>query len=789
MSLKGVEALKPAPDGPTAQIERLGLFEKNHKPVLESNLGYQRTRIWAAACLGVALLILLVTGGFAFAEWQGYHAARARVVRTRATVTAATKLMSALKDAETGQRGYLLTGDLRYLKPYETAVTTVSQQEAELLDLLASSPAETVRAAEIRRLLPAKMSELAATVALRRSGDAQGAITLVRSDSGKDAMDGLRNALAGVQLTENSAFDHQMQTVRERANTARVITMAGSGLMFLFLCGATLIITRAEKDRDRFVEALSASNSRTHAALELLEITLSSIGDAVIATDIDSRVTFMNPVAESLTKWTRDEAAGIPLDKVFVIVNETSGKPVENPAVRALREGVVQGLANHTILIGRDGSTHPIDDSAAPIRDQNGKIVGVVLVFRDISSRHEAERRIRESEAFNRSILENSTDPILVLDANGRVLARPDGTRAAAAWNLSRMVGLDWRDLWGLERGEEADTILRAAAGGRVGRMQSYSASFDGVAKWWDVTVSPVKGETGDPVAFVSTARDITAIKEVEIRIETAYARERAAHQEAESARQQLARQAAELARSNADLERFAFAASHDLQEPLRTVVAYTQLFLRRNKHLLDADGITYLDFVTDAAKRMSTLIRDLLTYSQVLKAAPFHPEPVDTDQVLNQVIGNCAVLIAESHARVDRGLMPVIPGRESQLIQIFQNLLTNAIRYRRTEVRPEISVSAVDRGQEWLFEIQDNGSGIEARYLTQIFDMFRRFSKREHSGTGLGLALCQRIIESHGGKIWVESEVGAGSRFFFTWPKKIESHQEDPSLPAALDS
>ncbi|HSM78905.1 MAG TPA: ATP-binding protein, partial [Bryobacteraceae bacterium] len=340
-----------------------------------------------------------------------------------------------------------------------------------------------------------------------------------------------------------------------------------------------------------------------------------------------------------------------------------------------------------------------------------------------------------------------------------------------------------------LERGEEADTILRAAAGGRVGRMQSYSASFDGVAKWWDVTVSPVKGETGDPVAFVSTARDITAIKEVEIRIETAYARERAAHQEAESARQQLARQAAELARSNADLERFAFAASHDLQEPLRTVVAYTQLFLRRNKHLLDADGITYLDFVTDAAKRMSTLIRDLLTYSQVLKAAPFHPEPVDTDQVLNQVIGNCAVLIAESHARVDRGLMPVIPGRESQLIQIFQNLLTNAIRYRRTEVRPEISVSAVDRGQEWLFEIQDNGSGIEARYLTQIFDMFRRFSKREHSGTGLGLALCQRIIESHGGKIWVESEVGAGSRFFFTWPKKIESHPEDPSLPAALDS
>lgn len=229
----------------------------------------------------------------------------------------------------------------------------------------------------------------------------------------------------------------------------------------------------------------------------------------------------------------------------------------------------------------------------------------------------------------------------------------------------------------------------------------------------------------------------------------------------------------AELSRSNDDLRQFAYAASHDLKEPMRTIASYTQLLVQRYPDRLDADGQEFLRYVVDAVRRMDTLLSDLLTYSQHLgpKAAVF--QPVDVQGVLAGVLMNLHAAIVESGAAVTHDSMPADVNSDfAQLSQVLQNLLSNALKYRRRDVKPEIHISSQEKDDEWIFSVKDNGVGISPEYRDQVFGIFKRLHGRDYPGTGMGLAICKKIIERHGGRIWVESEAGAGSTFFFTIPK-----------------
>ncbi len=732
-------------------------------------LPYKRIKALAAVFLLITLALLTLTAALSWADWREFDRARDISRQRRAVWNATIDLRAAVKDAETGQRGYLLTGDTRYLEPYLKSRNEVNRDMDTLTAAVIALPSEQGRVRMIRDLVNRKMAELEETNGLRRAGNAEAALAIVRTGRGKDLMDRIRAACQQIFSNQNAALEREESELRRQATRLRWITALGGAAMFAFLCLAALFVGRAERERDRFVNALRHINQRLRAARDLWSITLSSIGDGVIATGNEGRVNFLNPVASMLTGWTDEEARGRNLQEIFVIVNAETRMAADNPVTRALRDGVVQGLANHTILIAKDGSERPIDDSAAPILDSSGNTVGAVLVFRAITARNEAERRLRRSEAFCLGVIEASPDPVLILDSEGCVVALEDLLPNRSGIGAS-LLGARWVDLWQQDRGE-ADRALALATSGVVGRFQARSLKLDGALKWWDVAVYRVDGE---PRRFISTARDITEFKRAEEKLAEAYASERAAHAEAEDGRLRLDRQAKDLARSNADLERFAFAASHDLQEPLRTIKSYAELFLRRYGHSLDSDGQIHLSFIAGAAQRMSALIRDLLTYAQVLRQQPPETGPVDCAAVLAIVLRQCDLLIRESGAQVRVDRLPIVLGRESQLVQIFQNLITNAIKYRRPEVPPEIAVTASDEGAEWVFCVHDNGSGIAAEYQSQVFVMFRRLHAQAQTGSGLGLALCQRIVQANGGKIWLESEVGVGSRFCFTWPKEI---------------
>jgi two-component system, chemotaxis family, sensor kinase Cph1 len=236
-------------------------------------------------------------------------------------------------------------------------------------------------------------------------------------------------------------------------------------------------------------------------------------------------------------------------------------------------------------------------------------------------------------------------------------------------------------------------------------------------------------------------------------------------------AEKQLAEHARDLERSNSELEQFAYVASHDLQEPLRMVASYCQLLHRRYKGKLDQDADEFIGFAVEGATRMQRMINELLNYSRVgRKSAGF--APVEAGAAVEAALGGLAAAIEESGAVVTVGELPQVVGEALLLQQLFQNLVGNALKFRRDDAAPEIEIAAERGDGAWQFSVRDNGIGIESEYAERIFLLFQRLHERtKYPGTGIGLALCKKVVEHHGGRIWVDSEPGAGSVFKFTIP------------------
>jgi light-regulated signal transduction histidine kinase (bacteriophytochrome) len=229
-----------------------------------------------------------------------------------------------------------------------------------------------------------------------------------------------------------------------------------------------------------------------------------------------------------------------------------------------------------------------------------------------------------------------------------------------------------------------------------------------------------------------------------------------------------------ELTRSNEELEKFAYVASHDLQEPLRMVSSFARLLENRYKGKLDQDADDFINFAVDGANRMQVLITDLLAYSRVGRWSNEFKE-VSSEAVLERALSNLKTVVEQRGAVVTRDPLPVMMGDDSQLAQLFQNLIGNAVKFCKDRT-PHIHVSSERRGNKWVFSIRDNGIGIAPEYFERIFLIFQRLhGKQEYPGTGIGLAICRKVAERHGGRIWVESEPGSGSTFYFTIPMKRE--------------
>jgi PAS domain S-box-containing protein len=503
-------------------------------------------------------------------------------------------------------------------------------------------------------------------------------------------------------------------------------------------------------------------------ARDSLETTLASIGDAVIATDIEGRVSFANPVALALLGWPEGGIEGRHLDDVFTTINEFSRARVESPVARVLREGAIVAMANHTILIAKDGTETPIDDSGAPIRREGGPIQGTVLVFRDVTAR----RRAEETSRLLASIVESSGDAIVAKDLNGIITSWNRGAERIFGYTAGEIIGRPISTIAAPDRLNEMSRILeRIRNGERIDHFETVRRTRAGNLINVSLTVSPIYDALGRVIGASKIARDITG------RVQ---ATERLAQLNAD-----LQRSNDNLARSNEDLERFAYVASHDLQEPLRMITVYSQLLVKTYPEALDDKAGAFVDTIVGGTQRMRTLLADLLAYTEVGSQAEAPVESVDLNAVVEIVRQNLNVSIEDSNAEVTADHLPVINAYEAHFISLFQNLIGNAIKYRGSQP-PRIHISVGEMDGQLRFAVADNGMGIDSEYYDKIFVAFKRLHGKQIPGTGIGLAICQRVVERYGGRIWVESEPGRGSTFIFTLPGAAYSRRQNSGAERA---
>jgi PAS domain S-box-containing protein len=384
----------------------------------------QKSRSLVFLAAGISVSVLVAAGVAAFLAVKTLSDASDRLVRSKEISIALEQTLSSLRDAETGQRGYLLTGRPTYLAPYREAVATVNQQLDTLRSLSVDDATARARFAELEQSARAKMEELAQTIALRDAGQSETALQMVLTDQGKRTMDDIRTLTEQMQAQESRRYAEYL--ARERS--ARTLSL-WSGTTVSVLAIALLLLLGFIVRRD---------TAKVRASEEHLATTLRSIGDAVIATDAQGLITLMNPVAESVTGWPAADARGASLDAVFRIINENTRNTVESPVEKVLREGGIVGLANHTLLIRRDGSEVAIEDSGAPIFDREGVTIGVVLVFRDASRERAAERALleadRRKDEFLATLAHELRNPLAPIRQAAKVARAPAATQSQVHW-------------------------------------------------------------------------------------------------------------------------------------------------------------------------------------------------------------------------------------------------------------------------------------------------------------------------------------------------------------------
>ncbi len=384
----------------------------------------------------------------------------------------------------------------------------------------------------------------------------------------------------------------------------------------------------------------------------------------------------------------------------------------------------------------------------SPLDSPDGILVTAAI--RDISVRRAAETHLAQMEGRYRGLLEAAPDAMVVVNQAGEIVLLNVQAEKQFGYRRDELLGQAVTNIIpeGFAERLIADDLRSAedALAQKIGTgIELTALRKDGSAFPIEIMLSPLDSPDG----ILVTA----AIRNISVRRQAAA---------------DLLQKIAELNRSNEELGQFAYIASHDLQEPLRMVASYTQLLSRRYKGRLDSDADEFIAFAVDGASRMQRLIRDLLAYSRVgLRGKPLHS--ISSERALEQAIRNLRGSIEESGALVTHDELPAVMGDETQLTQLFQNLVGNAIKYQNAGV-PNVHVAAAAGSDgKWTFTVKDNGLGIDPQYFDKIFGMFQRLHKRdEFTGTGIGLAICKKIVERHGGTISVESEPGRGSTFSF---------------------
>ncbi len=486
---------------------------------------------------------------------------------------------------------------------------------------------------------------------------------------------------------------------------------------------------------------LSESDSIKQRLLAIAEASSDFIG---FADAKDQHIMYINQLGRKMTGIGKDE--DVTKYKIADVHPEWTNKMFRNEIIPvAIKNGLWEG---ECAFIDRKGRETPVSMILMAHKNAEGELEYFSTISRDIREQKFAEQELKSVNSFLDSVLENIPNMVFVKDAYDlRFVRFNKAGEKLLGHSKKELLGKNDYDFFPKEQAdfftEKDNAVLNQ---NDIVDVPEEPIETKNGQRWLHTKKIPILSPAGRPRYLLGISEDITDIRRAKLDLE---------------------QKTKELERSNSELEQFAYVASHDLQEPLRTISSYVQLLASRYKDKLDKDANEFIEFAIDGSKRMRLLINSLLEYSRVNRIKPF--EWIEITDVLKEIQVDMKEQIKEAGVNIKHNGLPKIYGDTVLIGQLFQNLIGNAIKFR-SDNNPEIKISGKRKNGEYIFSVEDNGIGINKEYSEKIFIIFQRLNSREkYPGTGIGLSICKKIVERHGGKIWVESEPGKGSKFYFT--------------------
>jgi PAS domain S-box-containing protein len=518
--------------------------------------------------------------------------------------------------------------------------------------------------------------------------------------------------------------------------TEKLFTVRSSGSS----TAASAIAPKRSTSEHELAEALRESEERYRMLLDGIQ------NYAIFMMDPRGQVLSWNAGAERIKGYSDDQIIGHNFSCFFPPEDVERGRPEE-----VLRLTAASGrYEEQSMRVRKDGSRFLASVTLTALRDPTGNLRGFSEFSHDLSAS-------KESEARYRGLLEAAPDAMVVVNVAGEIVLLNVRAEKEFGYNRDELIGQKVKNI--IPEGFAERIIADGTRSAAEALAQQIGTGIELIGRRRDGSQFPIELmlsplESAEGILVTAAIRDISMRKQSE---------------------EHLVKTVKELKRSNDELQQFAYVSSHDLQEPLRMVSSYTQLLAKRYKGRLDSNADEFIAFAVDGCDRMQGLIQDLLTYSRAGNNKKALDE-ISSEDALNVALTNLRATIEQSSAVVTHDSLPAITSDETQLTQVFQNLVGNAIKYRGNEA-PQVHVSATKNGGgEWIFSVRDNGLGIDPQYFERIFIIFQRLHGREEfEGTGIGLAICKKILERLGGRIWVESQPKKGSTFYFALPEMKE--------------
>lgn len=564
------------------------------------------------------------------------------------------------------------------------------------------------------------------------------------------------NSIAALIFNDNGAATNMLSLLKDNASILNVALLDKNGKEFarytkvgeeIFLFPVTDLKGYASQKflERKFLVKYPIFQGQEHIGTLLLRVQLNEFG--TILTNFSKTAALILIISTFSALLISNFLQRIITNRLFSLVAKT--KDVAETGNYAIRVDVAQKDEIGVLEIGFNNLLEQIGKTQKELKEINLNLDE--RVKQRTAELTATQTSLQLSEEKYRKIIEEVGDVVYTSDYKGYFTYINPVSKRLTGYTESEMIGKHFTELIDPEWKEKVVKYYKEQFDNKINEtLYSFPIiTKSGEKKWVEQTVIQLRA--GDRITgHQAVVRDVTARIKIEKEIE---------------------KKSEELAASNLDLEQFAYVASHDLQEPLRTIANFVGLLDKKYSGKTDQDAQQYFTFVTNATSKMQNLIKDLLEYSRVGRNMKF--DQVNCNDVLTGVIAGIDVSIKESNAKITFSKLPVLKGNEIELGRLFQNLINNAIKFRKKNSTPEISITVQEKEKEYLFAIKDNGIGIDEKHINKLFIIFQRLhTDAEYSGTGIGLATCKKIVALHGGKIWVESKLAEGSTFYFTLPK-----------------